>query len=123
MLTKVKDRARDEGVPRMELKMRVSYMRVSVGIIGGLCWGVGYTAEYPVAGITPDRRPENAPVISEVEHDGAWFRNALTGIDRPYPFSLKFLDDQGAWYTPFNRPGMTGPYDIRGWHGRKETRK
>ncbi|OYX43944.1 MAG: hypothetical protein B7Z02_07110 [Rhodobacterales bacterium 32-67-9] len=26
---------------------------------------------------------------------------------------LKFLEDQGAWYTPFTRPGMTGPYKIR----------
>ena len=27
-----------------------------------------------------------------------------------------FLEDQGNWYTPFNHPGMTGRYDIRGWH-------
>ena len=99
------------------------FIRLLLCTIGALGWVVGLAAEYPVAGVNPERRPENAPVISEVEHDGAWFRRALTGIDRPYPLSLKFLDDQGAWYTPFNHPGMTGPYDIRNWHSEKQTRK
>jgi len=86
--------------------------------------GIGaQAAEYPVAGVKPGQRPENAPVISEVSHDSAWFQKALTGIERPYPYSLKFLDDQGAWYTPFNRPGMTGPYDVRGWHTRQAPRE
>jgi len=79
-------------------------------------------AQGPVAGTTPDRRPEGAPSIVTLEHDGAWFRRALTGVDRPFPWSLRFLDDQGAWYTPFNRPGMTGPYDIRGWHRERAQR-
>lgn len=42
---------------------------------------------------------------------------ALTGGEPPYPASLRFLEDQGAWHTPFTHPGMTGPYDIRRWHG------
>lgn len=42
---------------------------------------------------------------------------ALTGVEPPYPASLRFLEDQGAWHTPFIHPGMTGPYDIRRWHG------
>jgi hypothetical protein len=37
-------------------------------------------------------------------------------VSQPYPASLRFLEDQGNWYTPFNRPGMLPPYDIRGWH-------
>ena len=73
-------------------------------------------AEQFVAGVNPDRRPEGAPVISEYQKDAAWYSNALRGVDRPYPASLKFLEDQGAWYTPFNHPGMDGPYDIRHWH-------
>ena len=40
----------------------------------------------------------------------------MHGIEPPYPESLRFLNDQGGWYTPFIAPGMTGPYDIRGWH-------
>ena len=71
---------------------------------------------YPIAGTTPWQRPEGAPVIEWVRHDQAWFQHALTGISPPYPRSLFFLDNQGNWYTPFNRPGMLPPYDIRGWH-------
>ncbi len=72
--------------------------------------------KYPIAGTTPWQRPVGAPVIEWVQHDKAWFENALTGISPPYPRSLYFLDNQGNWYTPFNRPGMLPPYDIRGWH-------
>ena len=71
-----------------------------------------------IAGLHPAQRPENAPVITEVFKDQAWYAKALTGISWPYPNSLRFLDHQGNWYTPFNRPGMTGHYDIRGWHAR-----
>lgn len=69
-----------------------------------------------IAGLNPDRRPINAPVISEVFKDQAWYTKALFGVTQPYPPSLRFLDDQGNWSTPFNRPGMTGRYNIRGWH-------
>lgn len=72
----------------------------------------------PIAGLEPSQRPEGAPAIREVQRDAEWYRRALTGISQPYPASLRFLEDQGNWYTPFNRPGMTGPYDIRGWHAR-----
>jgi hypothetical protein len=71
---------------------------------------------YPVAGTTPWQRPAGAPVIEWVRHDQGWYEHALTGISPPYPRSLYFLDNQGNWYTPFNRPGMLPPYDIRGWH-------
>jgi hypothetical protein len=70
----------------------------------------------PVAGLVPYQRPAGAPVITEYYKDGNWYRRALTGIERPYPASLRFLEDQGPWYTPFIRPGMTGKYDIRRWH-------
>jgi hypothetical protein len=73
-------------------------------------------AEYPIAGTQPSQRPANAPVITTVNHTGAWYTEALHGVVRPYPHSLRFLEDQGAWHTPFNRPGMPGPYDIRGWY-------
>ena len=71
-----------------------------------------------IAGEHPDRRPEKAPVITQVTRDSAWYQRALTGISPPYPASLRFLEDQGNWYTPFIHPGMTGRYDIRGWHHR-----
>jgi hypothetical protein len=71
---------------------------------------------FPIAGMTPWQRPAGAPVISQVVRTPAWYEQALTGISQPFPYSLRFLEDQGNWYTPFNRPGMPGRYDIRGWH-------
>lgn len=73
-------------------------------------------AEYPVAGINPSQRPVGAPVIEWVRHKKEWFAHALTGVQKPYPKNLYFLNSQGHWYTPFNQPGMLGRYDIRGWH-------
>ena len=87
--------------------------------IGGflsLVVAVGAAAEYPVAGTQPDRRPVDAPQITKVDHDQAWFQRAIRGISQPIPPSLGWLDSQGNWYTPFTRPGMPPPYDIRGWH-------
>ncbi|MBL8883146.1 MAG: hypothetical protein JNL45_08835 [Hyphomicrobium sp.] len=69
-----------------------------------------------VAGTTPDRRPENAPRVEQFEKTPVWYAEALRGIEPPVPHSLGFLDNQGGWFTPFNRRGMTGPYDIRGLH-------
>ena len=72
--------------------------------------------QYPVAGLAPYARPEGAPVEGSVRRTESWRAQALRGVSDPVPASLKFLDDQGAWYTPFDLPGMTGPYDIRGFH-------
>ncbi|MEW5787665.1 MAG: hypothetical protein AB1899_07410 [Pseudomonadota bacterium] len=72
--------------------------------------------EPAIAGEAPYRRPQDAPSVTAFTRDAAWYRQALTGVSRPYPASLRFLEDQGRWHTPFTRPGMTGPYDIRNWH-------
>jgi hypothetical protein len=77
---------------------------------------LGVSADFPVAGTQPHARPVGAPTITEVRRDKAWHARALTGISQPVPPSLRWLDDQGNWYTPFTRPGMPPPYDIRGWH-------
>lgn len=77
---------------------------------------VSAESEYPIAGSQPSQRPQGAPVIEWVQHDKRWYEEALTGINQPYPRSLWFLDSQGNWYTPFNRPGMPAPYDLRGWY-------
>ncbi|PUB81296.1 MAG: hypothetical protein B6D72_19760 [gamma proteobacterium symbiont of Ctena orbiculata] len=73
-------------------------------------------ADYPIAGTEPSQRPASAPVMEWVNRDSAWYQSALIGVNQPYPKSLYFLDNQGHWNTPFNRPGMTGRYDIRKWH-------
>jgi hypothetical protein len=68
-----------------------------------------------IAGSNPAQRPD-APVIQHHVKTPQWYQQALHGVWQPYPPSLRFLENQGAWYTPFNRPGMTGVYDIRYWH-------
>jgi len=92
-------------------------LRCGLAISLLLCCGASAATETFIAGLEPSMRPSTAPVLSEFVKDAAWYRTALTGIVAPYPASLRFLEDQGAWHTPFNRPGMTGPYDIRNWHG------
>lgn len=69
-----------------------------------------------VAGTAPDRRPEGAPRLTTFAKSPQWLASATTGISQPLPPSLKFLDNQGAWFTPFTHRGMEGPYDIRGWY-------
>lgn len=69
-----------------------------------------------IAGLHPDRRPASAPVITSYSKDSAWYAEALKGIEQPYPASLRFLEDQANWFTPFKHPGAEGPYDIRGWY-------
>lgn len=76
-----------------------------------------------IAGEAPDARPANAPSIVSHPKDAEWYCHALAGVSRPYPKSLRFLEDQGAWYSPFNVAGMTGPYDIRNRHGADACRK
>lgn len=69
-----------------------------------------------IAGLEPSKRPEGAPVITQMSKTPAWYELALNGVSAPFPASLRFLEDQGNWFNPFLHPGMTGPYDIRGWH-------
>ena len=83
------------------------------GVLG--CAISGAAAQSVVGGMTPSQRPKDAPRITELQRDPAWYRKALTGVSKPYPLSLLFLDRQGDWYTPFTRPGAPNVYDIRGW--------
>ena len=86
-------------------------------VVGAMLAPAATGASEPfVAGVAPDRRPADAPRITEVRKGPAWYDTALHGITPPYPWSLRFLEDQGNWFTPFNHPGMTGPYDVRSWH-------
>lgn len=72
--------------------------------------------EVVVSGVHPDRRPEKAPVLKKLDKGPQWYAAATAGVSQPIPPSLRFLDDQGAWFTPFTHPGMGGQYDIRGLH-------
>jgi len=95
----------------------VKFIKMLVaGVAICLLPGSGFAQDVFVAGVNPDRRPENAPVISGVVKPDGWYGRALTGVSRPYPNSLRFLENQGNWFTPFIHPGIPGPYDIRRWH-------
>lgn len=87
-----------------------------VGVLALVGAHASAAGDYPIAGLAPDVRPAGAPRVEAYVKDGAWYRQALHGVQPPYPASLRFLEDQGAWHTPFTVPGMTGPYDIRNWH-------
>ncbi len=85
---------------------------IGVLVVAGMAQAAGSPAY--VAGTAPDHRREDAPVIREARPLDK--KTAFHGIDEPYPASLDVFDSQGAWYTPFTRAGMTGRYDIRGYH-------
>jgi hypothetical protein len=69
------------------------------------------------AGLEPSRRPASAPMLIEPPRGADWRERALHGIGEPAA-GLRFIKDQGGWYTPFTLPGMTERYDLRGWHQR-----
>lgn len=76
---------------------------------------------YPIAGINPSQRPAGAPTITEVKHGKEWESRFFYGISKPYPPHLGTPANWGNWFVPFDRPGMTGKYDIRGWHVQKKS--
>jgi hypothetical protein len=69
-----------------------------------------------IAGLAPYQRPDGAPQITAAPANDSPGSRFLHGVTQPVPASLKFLSDQGNWYSPFSQPGMPGPYDIRGWY-------
>lgn len=67
-----------------------------------------------LAGTQPDRRPPAPKVRS---HPSLTPEKDLKGVNAPFPPSLKkAIASQGGWHTPLTTAGMTGPYDIRGYH-------
>ena len=92
-------------------------MKKTIAIVLGLAGAAGASAQTAayVAGLDPAGRPLDAPMLTQFEQTPAWQAQAVKGIAEPRS-GLAFLKDQGAWYTPFNRPGLSGPYDIRGMY-------
>jgi hypothetical protein len=76
------------------------------------------TAGY-VAGLHPDRRPDMAPRLDEAAaRTPDQFARVLRGIDKPVPGNVQSIAATGNWWVPLRQPGMMGPYDLRGWHGK-----
>lgn len=91
-------------------------MKMRVFLIGQLFLTAAAWAQAgEVAGLQPYQRPAGAPVVERFEQSDAWKARALKGIGEPRT-GVGFLKDQGAWYTPFNRPNLPGRYDIRQLH-------
>ncbi len=82
------------------------------GVILSLA-SAGAWADYPVAGVKPHQRPENAPTLDKVQHPEGWKQEMMKGVAKPHDNLLDFVDDQGSWYTPFPHRNAPGPYDIR----------
>jgi hypothetical protein len=107
-----------DRLPRFLISKRHNdNMKKLMLLFGLLMAAVNALADTPalIAGLVPDQRPDGAPVITVFEQTPAWRAQALRGIAPP-PTGLEFLGYQGAWYTPFIYPNLTGPYDIRGLH-------
>ena len=81
------------------------------------------SAEQPfVAGLTPYQRPAGFPVLTTPPAFLVRSAQATHGISAPVPESISnFLKYQGAWYTPFSRPGAKQPYDIRSWYAQDKS--
>ncbi|MBF0248124.1 MAG: hypothetical protein HQL36_08645 [Alphaproteobacteria bacterium] len=69
-----------------------------------------------VAGMNPAERPSWAPKVSQIKWEDGRLKKAMRGIPEQVAANLTFFGKQGNWYTPFERPGMTGLYDIRNLH-------
>ncbi len=101
---------------RMRLRMPIVLGACALLLASADVIGAQAHAQDFVAGTTPSQRPAGAPHITTFEKSPQWYATARTGISDPLPPSLHFLENQGAWFTPFIHPGMAAPYDIRGWH-------
>lgn len=93
--------------------------RVGMWLAGGCCLAAAVQAQAvdaPVAGLQPDRRPVAAPRLLEAPVDADLRQRRLAGISQPWPGNVERIAEQGGWYSPMFLPGMSGPYDLRGWH-------
>jgi hypothetical protein len=71
-----------------------------------------------IAGVRPYERPAGAPAMRASDRDRSDERQ-FRGVVAPYPATLRFVANHGGWFTPFTEPGMTGRYDLRGYHNQR----
>lgn len=87
-----------------------------------LVYELAFSAQPHIAGTKPDQRRPNAPVIKQGPKLVP--EKVLQGASENIPPSLrKAIQSQGNWFTPLTRAGMTGPYDIRGYHNTNDVKK
>lgn len=99
----------------MSLIARGKY--IFTGLLPAVLFGSSLVlAEEFIGGTTPSVRPARAPVIETFAMTREDEKTFFHGVSKPYPPSLMFVNKQGAWFTPFSHPGMSGKYDLRDWH-------
>lgn len=69
-----------------------------------------------VAGLHPYQRPEGAPIVKEEPLPEDKLKTYLHGVSTPVPGNVELITATGNWFVPMRYHGMTGLYDIRGWH-------
>lgn len=85
------------------------------GLMAGAVGAAAQTGEV-IAGLQPDRRPDAAPRLTQAVRTPQQLAQALHGIAPPVPGNIELIAATGNWWVPLRHPGMTGAYDLRGWH-------
>ncbi|MDR2851999.1 MAG: hypothetical protein LBV61_02920 [Burkholderiaceae bacterium] len=78
--------------------------------------GAGAQTGVHIAGLQPDRRPDTAPQLAQATRTPYQVERALHGIEAPVPGNVQSIAATGNWWVPLRAPGMSAPYDLRGWH-------
>ena len=94
--------------------MTKTLLSLLLALVAGATWA--QTAEPYVAGLHPDRRPDNAPRVTQFVMTDAQVAQALRGVQGVPPGNLREIVSAGAWFTPMRNDGMPAPYDLRGMH-------
>jgi len=95
----------------MQLKSNLLVSAMLVQGLSSFAWGADF-----VAGSAPAQRPANAPVIRQHQISPEALGKRLHGVADPLPNNVVDAALAGSWFMPIAHPGMTGPYDLRGWH-------
>ena len=95
----------------MPLKSNLLVWALLAPGLTGFAWGASF-----VAGSAPAQRPVDAPTIKQHQITAESLGKRLHGVTDPLPPNVVDAALAGSWFMPLAHPGMTGPYDIRGWH-------
>jgi hypothetical protein len=98
---------------KLHMPMKSSVLVLVLSVLGftGSAWGSGF-----IAGSAPGQRPANAPTIKQHQITPEALGRRLHGVADPLPNNVVDAAVAGSWFMPLAHPGMTGPYDLRGWH-------
>lgn len=100
---------------RISVAVAVAFM---VSAIGSHALHAAEPEAVAIAGVRPYERPAGAPAMRASDRDRSDERQ-FRGVVAPYPATLRFVANHGGWFTPFTEPGMTGRYDLRGYHNQR----